>query len=95
MSDDRIKKTSNPVYTEGKTLHGNMPDMPKTDSMFDRAEPKRAAVKPSTDGMVHGQKNTGKQSKFKPGVTQPGSTFMDGIRDMHIYFDRPGDYQTD
>lgn len=88
-----VRKTSNPVYSEGKTLHGNMPTMPRTDSMFDRYEKERPANKPSPDDAVHGQKHTGRQHPQKPGITQPGSTYRDGVENLHIYFDQPGDYQ--
>lgn len=92
MADKDVRKTSNPVYTEGKTIHGNLPPLPRTDSMFDRPEPRREALKPDSEGAVHGQKHTGKASNFKAGVTNPGSTFRDGVENLHIYFDQPGDY---
>ncbi len=89
----RFEKTSNPVFSEGKDLQGNMPTMPRTDSMFDRKEEPKPAKKPSNDGLVHGQKNTGHPKESNVRITQPGTTVNDGRPDMYIYFDRPGDFQ--
>jgi len=86
-----ICKTSNPVFTEGKDLQGNMPTMPRTDSMFDHREPPRSAKKQPA-GLVNGQKQ--RPSKFSSiRVTQPGTQVRDGLSNVHIYFDLPGDFQ--
>lgn len=92
MSPD-LKKTSNPIFTEGKDLQGNMPTMPRTDSMFDRKEPARPTKKPGTEPMIHGQKqhNRGKFNSVR--ITQPGTSVRDGLQNVHIYFEAPGDFQ--
>lgn len=88
----KFEKTSNPVFTEGKDLQGNMPTMPRTDSMFDKKPEKRPAETGDNGDMIHGQRHTGHQEKGK-GVTAPGSSVYEGIPNLHIYFDHAGDYQ--
>ena len=89
----RFEKTGNPIFTEGKDLQGNMPTMPRTDSMFDRKEDKRPAEKKETEDMAHGQKHTGHARANSNPITQPGTTFRDGLPNVHIWFDSPGDFQ--
>lgn len=84
---DEIKKTSNPIFTEGKDLQGNMPTRPRTESMFDHDHTKD---KPVTHD-VHGQKHTGKAAVIPNRITTPNSTAEAPIN-THIYFDAPGDY---
>ena len=92
-----MRKTSNPVFTEGKSLHGNMPTQPRTDSMFDRhynaEEHLKEEAKRQEAKQIHGQtqkKPTGEQ----PRVTQPGSQQINGTPTTHVYFNQPGDFQT-
>lgn len=86
---DEIKKTSNPLFSEGRDLQGNMPTRPRTESMFDRDHTKET-LKPHD---VHGQKHTGKTPTIPNRITTPSSN-PDPIINTHIYFDSPGDYPT-
>ena len=88
---DKIKKTSNPIFTEGKDLNGQMPTRPRTEGMFDTKEKIGEARKPENN-LVHGQKN-GHQDNNKKKVTPTGSQVHDSLPNMTIYFDSPGDYQ--
>lgn len=91
----KFEKTSNPVFSEGRDLQGQMPSMPRTDSMFDRPEAKRPAKKEDNkSSMLHGQKNTGHQAKDSKGVTALDTTTQhEGIPNLHFYFEAPGDFQ--
>ena len=89
-----IKKTSNPFFTEGKDLHGVPPTPIRTDSMFDSKRQEDLTVKkPSNDDMVNGQKHTGHIRRNENGVTTPSLSPHEGITNMYIYFETPGDYQ--
>lgn len=89
-----IKKTSNPFYTEGKDNNGVPPTPPRTDSMFDRRKQEDlSAKKPSNDDLVNGQRHTGHSKRNENGITMPPSSDLnEGITNMYIYFDNPGDY---
>lgn len=89
----KFEKTSNPLFTEGKDLQGNMPTMPRTDSMFDHREAPKPAEKPDNDKLINGQKHTGHVQPNKTRVTQPGTTVNDTPMGLDIYFDSPGDFQ--
>lgn len=87
---DEIKKTSNPIFTEGKDLQGNMPTRPRTEGMFDHDHTKDKE-KPHP---AHGQEHTGKQHLLPNRVTTPNSK-ADLPINAHIYFEQPGDYTAD
>ena len=89
---DQIKKTSNPIFTEGKDLNGQMPTRPRTEGMFDTKEKMGEAKKPENN-LAHGQKS-GHDKQGKKNITPPGTQVHDSIPNMTIYFDQPGDYQT-
>lgn len=86
-----IKKTSNPIFTEGKDLNGQMPSRPRTEGMFDTKEKIGEAKKPANN-LAHGQKN-GHDGKDKKNVTSVNTQVHDSIPNMTVYFDAPGDYQ--
>jgi len=89
-----IKKTSNPIFSEGKDLHGVPPTPIRTDSMFDSKQQADLSVKkPEKDAMVNGQKNTGRSKRINNAVTTPSLSPHDGITNMYIFFENPGDYQ--
>jgi hypothetical protein len=89
-----IKKTSNPIFTEGKDSHGVPPTPIRTDSMFDQKTQADLSVKkPSKDTPVNGQKNTGHSKRTNNAVTTPSLSPHDGMTNMYIYFESPGDYQ--
>jgi hypothetical protein len=91
---DPIKKTSNPIFSEGKDLHGVPPTPIRTDSMFDSKEQADLTVKkPSNDEPVNGQKNTGHSKRINNKITTPSLSPHDGLTNMYIYFENPGDYQ--
>lgn len=91
---DLIKKTSNPIFSEGKDTHGVPPTPIRTDSIFDSKEKQDlTAKKPSNDTTTNGQKNTGHLKSNTNGITMPGTNHKDGIHNMYIYFNQPGDYQ--
>ena len=89
-----IKKTSNPFFTEGKDLFG-VPATPiRTDSMFDSKQQEDLTTKkPDNDSLVHGQRHTGHIPRNKNSVTTPTLSPHEGITNMYIFFESPGDYQ--
>ena len=88
-----IKKTSNPIFTEGKDLHGVPPTPIRTDSMFDSKQQQDLSTKkPSNDGLAHGQRHTGHSKRSDNPITTPSNSPHEGITNMYIYFDSPGDY---
>jgi len=91
---ESIKKTSNPIFTEGKDNNGVPPTPIRTEGMFDSKYPQDLETKkPSNDGMAHGQKNTGHDNRNKNGITMPGSNLHEGVPMMYVFFDQPGDFQ--
>jgi len=88
-----IKKTSNPIFTEGRDNHGVPPTPPRTDSMFDRNQQLDLTTKkPDNDSMAHGQKNTGHMKSNPNHITTPASNLHEMPVNAAIYFDAPGDY---
>lgn len=91
---EEVKKTSNPVFTEGKDTNGVPPTPIRTDSMFDSKEKQDlTAKKPSNNNLTHGQKTTGHDGINSNRITMPGTNQREGTPNMYIYFDQPGDYQ--
>lgn len=84
-----MTKTSNPFYTEGKDTQGNMPTFPSTQGIFDK-EPQ--GEKESEEDTTYGQKDSGIPKKLNNNVTDPGTQYMQGLNNMTVYFDQPGDW---